>query len=690
MRTELLVSLFKKVLVCGLLTVFAGTSVAHAQPPATLIQTIDLSAWTGTPVTIVQPPPPQPSPGFSLTGIAFNPVSRTLYVADYATTNVYQIDTVTNNVMSAVYTNGLYSTADIGPTQNLPGTAPKVVLANSVTDRWIFMGQGGGAQFNGTAFAEAVNARAFQSGGAWDAATDNVYGTDGIEFFAVNNLKFLFAGYPCAGASNAVLVNPMTSRVYVSCGNSQSGGGIVAYDGVALSQANAKIPTPPLGRSLLGAQPAGLAVNPNTNKIYVAGMTSPTSLDVLDASTYQLVGSIAGLPNQSMDFAVAGYNVLTLPRPIAINTLTNTIFVVNSVSSTISVIDGRSNTLTGTIAIPQPVGAVVTQPVQPGTLLSEIKPGNTFYDAAAGTLTTLGGAIAGAVNEADNLLYVANVNGTINVFALPVPATPAGFSVNGVIRNTQGLPASGVTVNAVGSNGRTTAVTDATGLFVLTDLPAGTYTIAAVSSLFSFAPASQTVTVNGNIAGLTFTANPPIVPSSYTLSPWTTIGAGVVTTATVTLNQPAPAGGAVLTLSASDTKPAKFPSSVTVPGGQSSVAFTVQGNGVSATTTVTLAATYNGGTATTSLTVAPSDSLKITRATFSSSTHELMITATGTNAQAILNVFLASNNQLLGTMINNGGGNYTFQQIFQAGTPASVNVVSNLGGKTGQGITVIP
>src|SRR5205085_3750434 len=202
-------------------------------------------------------------------------------------------------------TNGLFSTADIGATQNLPGTAPKVVLANPVTNRWLFMGQGGGAQFTGTALAESVNARAFQSGGAWDPATDNVYGTDGMEFFAVNNLKFLFGGYPCAGASNAVAVNPMTSRVYVSCGNSQTGGGVVVYDGVALSNANVHIPTPSLATAHLGAQPTGLAVNANTNRVYVAGMTSSTSLDVLDASTYQLVASIPGLPDQSMDYLIA-------------------------------------------------------------------------------------------------------------------------------------------------------------------------------------------------------------------------------------------------------------------------------------------------------------------------------------------------------------------------------------------------
>jgi DNA-binding beta-propeller fold protein YncE len=667
----------------------AASPAVYAQ--AALVKTIDLGTWTGVPVTIVQPPPPQPAPGFSLTGIAFNPLSNTIYVSDYATTNVYAVDSVTNTVTSAVYTNGLFSTADIGPTQNLPGTAPKVVLANPVTNRWIFMGQGGGAQFSGTALAESVSARAFQSGGAWDPATDNVYSTDGIEFFAVNNLKFLFGGYPCAGASNAVAVNPMTSRVYVSCGNSQTGGGIVIYDGIVLSQASVKIPTAPLASALLGAQPTGLAVNPNTNRVYVVGMTSPTSLDVLDASTYQLRASIAGLPDQSTDYMIAGYNFLPLPRPVAVNTLTNTIFVVNSVTSTISVFDGNANTLKATIPIPTPAGAVVSQPLPPNTLLSEIKPGNTFYNGSTRMMTTLAGAIAIAVNESGNMLYVASVNGTISVFALDPPTAPPAFSVNGTIKNSKGAPVAGVTVNATGLGGNATAVTDATGMFVLTGLTAGSYTLTPASVLFSFAPASQNVFVNGqNIGALAFQANPPIVPKTYTLSPWTIIGAGVATTGTVTLNQPAPAGGAVLTQSASDPKAAKVPSTVTVPAGQLSVSFPVQGSGVSITTTVTLTAQYNGGTASASLTVAPGDSLKITMATFSTSTHVLTVNATGSNQQATLNVYLASGNQLLGTMVNQGNGSYTFQQPFLSGTPASINVVSNLGGKTGQGVALVP
>jgi hypothetical protein len=156
----------------------------------------------------------------------------------------------------------------------------------------------------------------------------------------------------------------------------------------------------------------------------------------------------------------------------------------------------------------------------------------------------------------------------------------------------------------------------------------------------------------------------------------------------MTRNQPAPPAGAVLTLS-ERSKGGQGPlhrhaARRTIVGH-----FPVQGSGVSAATAVTLLAQYNGGTASAGLVVAPGDKVSITQAADSQSTHVLNVSATGSNPQAVLNVFLSSNNQLLGTMVNQGGGSYTLQVVLQA-TPASVSVVSNLGAKTGQGVTVTP
>ena len=146
----------------------------------------------------------------------------------------------------------------------------------------------------------------------------------------------------------------------------------------------------------------------------------------------------------------------------------------------------------------------------------------------------------------------------------------------------------------------------------------------------------------------------------------------------------------MLTLSASDKKSAKFAGAATVPAGQTKVSFPVQGSGVSVTTIVTLMASYNGRMAATSLTVAPGDKLSGTAATYSQSTHVLTVNATDNNPQATLRVFLASNNGLLGTMVNQGGGSYLFRIRYQAGAPASVSIVSNLGAKTGQGVKLTP
>jgi hypothetical protein len=163
----------------------------------------------------------------------------------------------------------------------------------------------------------------------------------------------------------------------------------------------------------------------------------------------------------------------------------------------------------------------------------------------------------------------------------------------------------------------------------------------------------------------------------------------VAITASVGLDRPAPAGGAVLVLSASDPKAARFPSTVTVPAGQSSVSFQVQGNSVSAPTIVALMATHNEATATTILTVAPSDKPSITAATYSQSKHVLTVSATDTNPAATVAVQNANDNAILGPMTNLGNGSYSFELSIATSVPTSVNIISNLGGKTGQGVKLI-
>jgi hypothetical protein len=65
------------------------------------------------------------------------------------------------------------------------------------------------------------------------------------------------------------------------------------------------------------------------------------------------------------------------------------------------------------------------------------------------------------------------------------------------------------------------------------------------------------------------------------------------------------------------------------------------------------------------------------------------VTGTSTNAQATLVVQNGKTNAILGTMVNLGNGNYSYQQTISTSVPTSVNIISNLGGKAGQGVAAI-
>ena len=80
-----------------------------------------------------------------------------------------------------------------------------------------------------------------------------------------------------------------------------------------------------------------MAVNPNTNLIYVANSVNSTSVSVIDGADNTVVATVA----------IGGY-----PEGVAVNPTTNRIYVANrSVSNNVSVIDGASNTVVATVVV---------------------------------------------------------------------------------------------------------------------------------------------------------------------------------------------------------------------------------------------------------------------------------------------------------------------------------------------------
>ena len=92
--------------------------------------------------------------------------------------------------------------------------------------------------------------------------------------------------------------------------------------------------------------------------------------------------------------------------------------------------------------------------------------------------------------------------------------------------------------------------------------------------------------------------------SSLALNPATAVG-GSSATGTVTLTAPAPSGGTAVSLSTSNTAVAMVPASITVPVNATSTTFTVGTHAVTASTAITVSASYAGVTQTGSLTVTP-------------------------------------------------------------------------------------
>jgi hypothetical protein len=182
------------------------------------------------------------------------------------------------------------------------------------------------------------------------------------------------------------------------------------------------------------------------------------------------------------------------------------------------------------------------------------------------------------------------------------------------------------------------------------------------------------------IAGVTWSANP-------------VLGPGASLTATVRFSQPAPSA-LTLTLASNNAKALKVPATLKIAAGASTVTFSAQASGVPSASTALVSATYIGTFApagstgnAASVTVYPADNVRITKTTWSKSTFAFSLQATDTNSAATINVLVG--NAVIGTMVNQGDGTYTFNQQLSS-NPANVKIVSNIGGNTSQGVSQLP
>jgi YVTN family beta-propeller protein len=121
-------------------------------------------------------------------------------------------------------------------------------------------------------------------------------------------------------------INPTTNTIYVGNEGNGTGTTLAVINGFT-DRIIQNIP--------VGTGPHGVAVNPNTNRIYTANDTSNT-VSVVDGSTNTVIATIpVGLH----------------PQDLAVNSSTNRIYVSNNEGNTMSVIDGNNNSVIDTIPV---------------------------------------------------------------------------------------------------------------------------------------------------------------------------------------------------------------------------------------------------------------------------------------------------------------------------------------------------
>jgi DNA-binding beta-propeller fold protein YncE len=383
---------------------------------------------------------------------------------------------------------------------------------------------------------------------------------------------------PNAISNGPVAVNPVTNKIYIANrGNAQSGGSnpgsVTVIDGATNSTTTVTDPN--------AISPVDVAVNPMTNKIYVANFLSSnvtvidggtnstttitdsnaTGLAVYAVAVNQVTNKIYALNNNTdrlgsnpgsvtvIDGATNSTTTVTDPNAIspfavAVNPATNKIYVANEGGypgpnhGNVTVIDGATNSTT-TVTDPNALApqAVTVDPVTNKIYVANINDsalsqngGVTVIDGATNSFVTVKdpnaiGPVAVAVDPATNKIYVANAGSLVFSGSNPGCVTVIDGATNSA---TTVIDPKAIAPFAV-------AVDSATGKVYVANVNSGNVTVIDGSTV-AF---TLSVIDTGSGAG-TVTSNPPSINCPSTCSASFASGTMIALTAS-------PAAGSIFT-----------------------------------------------------------------------------------------------------------------------------------------------
>ncbi|HEY1938061.1 MAG TPA: YncE family protein [Candidatus Angelobacter sp.] len=209
---------------------------------------------------------------------------------------------------------------------------------------------------------------------AVDILTDRIYASScnagTCNIVVINgNTNHVIANIPIASGSQigiqGLAVNPVTGRIYASDADN---GLLLMIDG----KTNTII-----DQIVVSSQPGGISVNPQTDRIYIAGSGFPGLIMVYDGATDALIANIPedfGVANTAVNFVLnrayatnqdkvivvdgaTNQEITRVPAgPFAngvdVNLLNNKIYVTNSSGGSVTIINGNTNQVLQTLPVP--------------------------------------------------------------------------------------------------------------------------------------------------------------------------------------------------------------------------------------------------------------------------------------------------------------------------------------------------
>lgn len=167
-----------------------------------------------------------------------------------------------------------------------------------------------------------------------------------------------------------------------------------------------------------------------------------------------------------------------------------------------------------------------------------------------------------------------------------------GTSSTGTVTLNGDAPSGGTVVSLTSSNTAVATVPSS----VTVPQGSDTTTFAINSSVVNAAGSATISAIYGGTQTATLSVVPVAVSSITTAPQMVTGGSGA--TATITLNAPAPPGGATVTLGSSNSAAASVPPSIQIPQGSTTGTFQVTTSSVQVVTPAMILATYNGNAST--------------------------------------------------------------------------------------------